>query len=56
MTGVIALAIEHIANKFHCYNIKGRLKHANKWISYESIHILQYIAPILYIRNVTVLF
>ena len=36
--------------------LKGRLKHAKKWISYESIHILQYIAPILYIRNVTVLF
>ena len=36
--------------------VKGRLKHANKWISHESIHILQYIAPIRYIRNVTVLF
>ena len=23
------------------FQIKGRLKHANKWISYESIHILQ---------------
>ena len=49
---------EFSKNPFNAKNnaIKGRLKHANKWIAYESIRILQYIAPIRYIRNVTVLF